>query len=108
MAVRSIGTYSFPSRSRQELYGDDQLVHVWWKGNLWFAAAACFRAPKAISWKDFLAGMVHPLFSCDPDFDPATTALTWTVDGQAIHPEGGESLSELGVGHKSLVTCQSA
>jgi len=57
MAVRAIGEYTFPSRSRQELYGDDQLVHVWWKGDLWFAATACFRAPKAMSWNDFLANV---------------------------------------------------
>jgi phenol/toluene 2-monooxygenase (NADH) P4/A4 len=105
MAVRSIGEYRFPSRSRQELYGDDQLVHVWWRGNLWFVAAACFRAPKAMSWNDFLAGMVHPLFSGDPDFDAAGTAFTWTVDERPISPEGQESLESLGVGHKSLLTC---
>ena len=43
MAVKSIGTYEFPSRSRQELYGDDQLVHLWFQGNMWFCASACFR-----------------------------------------------------------------
>ena len=55
MAVRSIGEYDFPSRSRQELYGDDQLVHLWWRDNPWFCAAACFRAPKAMTWGDFRA-----------------------------------------------------
>ena len=106
MAVRAVGPYTFPSRSRQELYGDDQLVHVWWKGNLWFVAAACFRAPKAMSWNDFLAGMVHPLFGCDPDFDPAGTTFRWSVDDRPIEPTGSESLAALGVGHKSLLTCQ--
>ena len=108
MAVRSIGEYKFPSRSRAELYGDDQLVHVWFKGNPWFAAAACFRAPKAMTWNDFIAGMVNPLWSCDPDFDAATTKLTWTVDDQPISPSGEESLAALGVGHKSLVACTAA
>jgi len=108
MAVRSIGEYKFGSRSRQELYGDDQLVHVWWKGNLWFVAAACFRAPKAMSWNDFLGGMVHPLFGCDPDFDVEATTFTWTVDETPISPSGDESLESLGVGHKSLLTCQAA
>lgn len=108
MAVRSIGEYDFPSRSRQELYGDDQLVHVWWRGNLWFVAAACFRAPKAMSWNDFLAGLVYPLFACDPDFDAATARFSWTVDEKPISPSGEESLAALGVGHKSLVSCQAA
>ena len=34
MAVKSIGTYDFPSRSRQELYGDDQLVHLWFQEDM--------------------------------------------------------------------------
>ena len=50
MAVKSIGTYEFPSRSRQELYGDDQLVHLWFQEDMWFCAAACFRAPRAMTW----------------------------------------------------------
>ena len=60
MAVKSIGTYDFPSKSRQELYGDDQLVHVWFQGNPWFCAAACYRAPTAMTWADFWAGMIIP------------------------------------------------
>lgn len=108
MAVRAIGEYKFPSRSRAELYGDDQLVHLYWKGNMWFCAPACFRAPKAMSWNDFVGAMVNPLFSCDPDFDPATTTFAWTVDDRPISPSGDESLEALGVGHKSLVMCVAA
>ena len=107
MAVRSIGAYAFPSRSRQELYGDDQLVHLWWRDNPWFCAAACFRAPKAMTWNDFVAGMVTPLFSCDPEFG-ASTRLEWTVDDRPVSPSGSETLAELGVGHKSLVSCRRA
>ena len=108
MAVKSIGEYKFPSRSRQELYGDDQLVHVYWNHNMWFCAPSCFRAPKAMSWNDFLANLVHPLFSCDPDFDPTAVTFTWTVDDAPIAPAGDETLESLGVGHKSLLTCQAA
>jgi len=81
---------------------------VWWKGNLWFAATACFRAPKAMSWNDFLANVVYPLWSCDPDFDAETTKLSWAVDETPIAPSGEESLESLGVGHKSLISCQAA
>jgi len=108
MAVKAIGEYKFPSRSRQELYGDDQLVHVYWNHNMWFCAPFCFRAPKAMPWSAFLSEIVNPVFGADPDFDPATTALTWTVDGTAITPGGDESLESLGVGHKSLLVCDAA
>ena len=103
MAVRAIvETYEFPSRSRQELYGDDQLVHVWWQNNLWFCAAACFRAPKAMTWADFEAGVVAPWAAGDPSFDPA--AITgWVLDDQPFEPDPAKTLDELGVGHKSLL-----
>ena len=103
MAVRSIGTYEFPSRSRQELYGDDQLVHVYWNHNMFFCAPACFRAPKAMPWGTFLAEIVYPVFEGDPDFDRATTSFTRQVDDAPLTPRDDASLAELGVGHKSLL-----
>jgi hypothetical protein len=67
MPVVAISEYKFPSKSRQELYGDDQLVHVWWKGNPWFVAAGCFRFPKAMPWGDFV-GVLKGFYTADPDF----------------------------------------
>lgn len=106
MAVRAIGEYDFPSRSRQELYGDDQLVNVWWRNNMWFCAAACFRAPRQMTWGDFRAQLLDPLLACDPDFGPGTR-FEWSVDDKPVSPVEGQTLAELGVGHKSLIACQS-
>jgi phenol/toluene 2-monooxygenase (NADH) P4/A4 len=102
MPVKSIGEYDFPSRSRQELYGDDQLVNLWWRDNPWFASAACFRAPKAMTWGDFRATMVDPWASADPDYDPKA-AFRWTIDDEPVSPDDAQTLEGLGVGHKSLV-----
>lgn len=103
MPVRAItDTYAFPSRSRQELYGDDQLVHVLWRGNLMLCAAACFRAPKAMTWSAFLTEMVEPWASSDPDYVPGS-ARDWVLDGRPFTPEPDRTLAELGVGHKSLI-----
>ena len=71
--IRSIGTYDFPSRSAQVLYGDDQLVHVWYDGNPWFVAAACFRAPRAMSFGDFWSALVVPYHEEDPDWQASWT-----------------------------------
>jgi hypothetical protein len=105
VSVRAIGTYDFPSRSRQELYGDDQLVHVWWRDNPMFCAAATFRAPKAMTWGEFRAGMVDPWASSDPDFAPDRPS-GWTVDGSPVTPRDEQTLAEIGVGHKSLLAFQ--
>ena len=103
MSVQAIGAYAFPSRSRQELYGDDQLVHVWWRNNRFLCAAATFRAPKAMTWADFRAALMDPWAASDPDFDPASPA-EWTVDGAPLVPRDDQTLEQLGVGHKSLLS----
>ncbi len=104
MAVRAITPdYKFPSRSRQELYGDDQLVHVWWKNSMWFCSAGCFRAPKAMTWGDFKAGMIDGWAASDPDYDPSTPG-NWVLDDQPMTPRDDATLAELGVGHKSLIS----
>ncbi|MCU0265820.1 MAG: phenol hydroxylase subunit P4 [Actinomycetia bacterium] len=103
MGVRAIvDTYEYPSRSAQENYGDDLLVHVWWQDNLWFCSAGCFRVPQAMAWGDFLSGVVYPWASGDPDFDPATVH-DWVLDDAPLEASEGKTLAELGVGHKSLL-----
>lgn len=103
MSVKAIGDYDFPSRSRQELYGDDQLLNVWWRNNPFLSAAGTFRAPKAMTWADFRAAMVDPWAATDPDFDPGKVA-DWMLDGASLSPENDATLEQLGVGHKSLLS----
>ncbi len=47
---------------------------LWFQENMLFCAAACFRAPKAMTWGDFWNGLVVPYAEEDPDFDPARPA----------------------------------
>lgn len=101
--VKALGEYKFPSRSRQELYGDDQLVHVWWKNNPMFCSAASFRAPRAMTFDDFREQLVYPWAASDPDFDPATE-FTWELDGQPFTPAGDTSLIDQGIDHKHTLT----
>ena len=85
MAVKAIDDVRLPVAVRQELFGDDMLVHVWWTNNLMFAAAACFRAPKAMSWGDFKSQMIDPWAASDPDYDPSTPG-GWQMDGEDFEP----------------------
>jgi phenol hydroxylase P4 protein len=103
MAIKALGPYDFPSADRQENFGDDMLVHVMWANNMMFAAAACFRAPRAMAWGDFKAQMVDPWAASDPDYDPATPA-DWRLDGEAFMPHPDKTLADLGVGHKGLIS----
>ena len=103
MPVVAISEYKFPSRSRQELYSDDQLVHIWWKGNPFFVSAQCFRFPKAMPFGD-LVGLCKGFFAADPDFNPdAMDSVQWVIDDKEVTPDPAASLEANGVGHKSLV-----
>lgn len=102
MSVRAItADYEFEAKDRQAVYGDDVLVHVNWENNLLFVAAACFRAPKAMTWADFKAQMIDPWASADPDYDPATPS-DWRVNGTPFTPDPDATLESTGVGHKGL------
>jgi phenol/toluene 2-monooxygenase (NADH) P4/A4 len=103
MAVRAISEYKFPSLSRQELYGDDELVHVWWKGNPYFVSASCFRFPKAMPFGD-LVGVLKGFYTADPDFVPdSLDSVQWVIDDRQVTPDMAASLESNGVGHKSLI-----
>ena len=103
MSVKALYDYDFPSMDRAELFGDDQLVYVHWQGNPLFCSAACFRAPKAMPFADFVSNMVNGWASSDPDFDPSAIR-DWRLFDQPIDPAPQTSLADLGIGHKALLT----
>lgn len=100
--IKSLGTYDFPSKSRQELYGDDILVHLWRKDSMFFCAAATFRLPKAMKWADFVEGVAMPLMTSDPDFDTAKE-LSWQLVDDPFTPDPDKSLEENGIQHKNTI-----
>ena len=103
MPVVAIGDYDFPSRSAEELYGDDMLVHVWWKGNPYFVAASCFRFPKAMPF-GALVGVLKEFFTADPDFKPESLdSVQWYIDHQPVTPDMEAGLAANGVVHKGLI-----
>jgi phenol hydroxylase P4 protein len=102
MTVRAIGNYDFPSADRQELFGDDELVYVHWQDNPLFCSAAAFRAGRAMTFGDFMAGIVDPWLSSDPDYSPAAVKK-WRLDGRDFEPDPQSTLADQGVGHKSLL-----
>lgn len=105
MSVRAIREYRFPSRSRAELYGDDQLVHIWWRNNQFLASAATVRVPKAMPFGEFVKTVVEPWAASDPDFQPGS-ALDWFIDDNPLPVRDEASLHELGIGHKHTLSFQ--
>jgi phenol hydroxylase P4 protein len=104
MAVTAMYDYNWPSRSRAELYGDAQLVHVWWNGNPYFVSAATFPFPKDMPFGAMVNAVLKDFFSADPDFKPEMLdTASWKIDHVAVTPDMEASLVANGVGHKSLV-----
>lgn len=107
--IHSIGDYTAPSRSRQELYGDDMLVMVWWRGNPWFVAAACFRAPQAMPFGAFWEALFVPYHEEDPGFDASKgwEQFDWFLAAGPEHtpitPAPDLTLADLGVTHKAVL-----
>jgi phenol/toluene 2-monooxygenase (NADH) P4/A4 len=104
MTVKALYEYDYPSRDRQENFGDDLLVNVQWVNNPMFPAPACFRAPKAMPWADFKAHLIDPWAASDPDYDPAAPKDWQVVGGQAIDTGANPLLADTGVVHKGIVT----
>jgi phenol hydroxylase P4 protein len=103
MTVKALYDYTFPSADRQELFGDDQLVYVHWRGNPLFCSAACFRVPRTLTFGEFVQNVVNEWAGTDPDYDPST-ARDWRLFNESLDAPPEKSLIDLGIGHKSLLT----
>lgn len=97
------GEYNVLSRDRIELFGDDQLINVWWRGTVFNVCPACFRIPRAITWADFITTVVVPWAEKDPDFD-ASRMTAWRIDDTPFEPKDDDTIEGLGVEHKGLVS----
>ena len=98
----AFGTYDFPSRDRIELFGDDQLVNVFWEGNIFIVAPGCFRVPRTMPWSELYENVIVPWASADPDFDSAKVS-NWRIDDEPFEPKPDDTLESLGVVHKGLL-----
>ena len=78
--------YDFPSRDRLELFGEDQLVHVFWEGNTFIGGPACFRVPRAMTWSEFRSQVLDPWAAADPDF-AADRAIDFRRDDEPLNPK---------------------
>ncbi len=103
MPVKALYDYDFPSADRQENFGDDQLVYVYWENNPMMSAPAAFRAPRTIGFGDFVSQIVAPWAGSDPDFE-AWKMTDWRLfDADLDVSDPDVTLADLGVGHKGLL-----
>lgn len=103
MATPALYDYTkYPSRSAQELYGDDMLVNLWQKDDLWFCSPAAYRVPRSMTWKDFYEGIFQPYVAANPHTTGEET-YSWQLVDDPFTPEDDKTLAELGVNHKNTL-----
>ncbi|WP_068276765.1 phenol hydroxylase subunit P4 [Aldersonia kunmingensis] len=103
MTVKALYDYDYPSADRVELFGDDELVYVHWRGNLLFSSAGCFRAPKAMTFGEFRSAIVDAWAESDPEYDSASVH-DWQLFDEPLEADPGRTLADLGIGHKALLS----
>jgi len=102
MAINALGPYDFPAKDRLEMFGDDQLVNVFWEGNTFICGPGCFRVPRAMTWADFRSQVMDPWASADPDY-AADRAVDFRRDDEPLNPRPDQTIEQLGIVHKGLI-----
>jgi len=105
MSVRALKPYDIPARDRQEVFGTDQLVYFYVANRYWFAQAACFRVPQAMTFQEWWESMLVPLIAADAELaGRSSTEGQWLLNGEPFQPKSAVALAEQGITHKTLVS----
>jgi phenol hydroxylase P4 protein len=105
MSVTKYADYDFEARDRAEVFEPDQLVYVHFVDSYMFCSPAAFRAPKSMTFGDFLGNLVVPWLSSDPSFDQgALQRATWELMHESYVPQMDVALAAQGVTHKTLLS----
>lgn len=94
-----------PARDRLENFHGQQLLYVLWERHLIICAPIALALPPDLPFEQ-LVQQVLPgtVFAQHPDWQRlADTPLEWHANGQRLNPQPGQTLAELGLGHKTLL-----
>lgn len=104
MPVTAIGPYEATPLDAQENFHGLQLVYLCWEKHLMFCAPFTFPLPPNMVFADFIEGVVKPSIAQHPDAALVDfSTATWRLNDQPFTPDRGASLSDNGIGHKSLL-----
>lgn len=91
-------------RDRVENFHGNIVVYLHWEEHLSFCAALAFPLPPDMPFGALIAEILPTYYGAHPDFAGIDwTAVRWAVDGTDIVPDPARSLSDHGIGHKSVV-----
>ena len=82
MTVKALYDYDYPSKDRQELFGDDILVNVMWTTTGCWPLRRASGHPRRCPGREPKSQMIDTWAASDPDYDP------FSPDGLANRPGG--------------------
>jgi phenol hydroxylase P4 protein len=100
----NFGEYPVGNKDAVENFHGNQLVYIAWDDHLGIGPANVFPLPPEMPFAALLEEVIPSVVSPHPDFEKIDwVKAQWILDGESIVPELGKSLTENGVGHKSLL-----
>src|SRR3546814_14004538 len=101
MSVKAIGAYEFPSRDREEIFGDNLIVYFSWEQHLLFAAPFLLFTPRDVTFAQFVEERVKPLIAPDPPPGAIDWAKVESMNGATpIQPDLAATRDAKGYGHQ--------
>lgn len=96
--------YQGPIRDRIENFHGNVLVYVHWEEHLNFCAAITLPLSPDTPFDALIDQILPSLYNSDPAWMTIdANDIQWMLDGNHWAPVRGQTLRQLGVGHKSLI-----
>ena len=108
MPIKAItADYRGEPRDRVENFHGNQIVYVGWDRHLLFCSAVAFPLAPDTPFAGLRDEAMAGVFGLHPEWTEVDwNRVTWLLDGEPFIPALDKSLSEQGIGHKSLLRMQ--
>ena len=104
MATAAIGKYEFESKNDEKHYGGDFQFYIKWDDHLLHACPSAYRAPWAMTLRDFMEQMYKPDHMAHPDTAQLDIdKIQWRRDQQPWSPDLDKSFKDNGMEHMDFL-----
>jgi phenol hydroxylase P4 protein len=104
MSVKSIGDYPALVQDNVENFHGNQLVYVGWDHHLMIDSPRAFPLPPDMPFGALVSEVLPAAYAPHPEWTEVDLAQAhWLLDGESFIPRMDASLSDNGIGHKSVV-----
>jgi phenol hydroxylase P4 protein len=108
MAIKALRPdYHGDFKDRVEEFGGAILVFIGWDKHLFYASPRCYPLPRTMTFKELTEGFFPQEFAAHPECAQINwETAQWLVDNKSVKPTMDQTLTDVGIGHKSLVRLQ--